>query len=264
MVAVVHEFPANSGGTSSVVVAVCVEKLTKNFSNVERALDDVSFDIAVGQSVALIGSDSAGKSTLLRCCAGIITPDAGKVTVFGQDLATLPARKREGALRQLAFLDGHSKPQGEISCLEYVLNSASKRFGKLKFWFKRKFSKSLREEACLCLTNAAGSSLFDRTVSSLSPLEAQQVALAAVMMQQPRLILADAPTVTLDRVSADKFMDLLIKYARESQRTLIFTSRELVDALAYADRAIALLQGRLELDAPIGAEEARMLRSMAS
>lgn len=263
MVAVVHEFPANTGGTTSFSIAVAVEKLTKNFSTIERALDEVSFEIAVGQSVALIGSDSAGKSTLLRCCAGLISPDAGRVSIFGQDLGVVTKANREVLLREIAFLDGHSKPQGEISCLDFVLNAASKRMGKFTYRFKRRFSKALRQQALACLDKASCGGLRERPLSSLSPLEAQQVSLAALMMQAPKLILADAPTVSLDRLSADKFMDLLIDYARESQRTLIFTSRELVDALAYADRAIALLEGKLELDAPIGAEESRMLRGMA-
>lgn len=264
MNASIQEFPAHSRETSAPgPVDVAVQGLTKNFSTIERAIDSISFEVVRGQAVALIGSDSSGKSTLLRCCAGLMSPDAGSVTIFGKNLSDLSLKERNNLLADIAFLNGRNAETSDQTVFETILLGAKPKHSKLGFLFHRYCSGRLKQRTKATIEKFGLSQDSGKKVRELSPFQQRTVFLASTEMQSVRMILADDPVAGLDPAAAEQYMNLLLKTTRAAGITLIFTSRELIDALAYADRAIALLQGRLELDAPVGAEDARVLRTLA-
>ncbi len=264
MNASIQEFPAHSREASSPApFDMVVQGLTKNFSTIERAIDNISFEVTRGQAVALIGSDSSGKSTLLRCCAGLMSPDAGSVRIFDKELCTLSVKERQKVLLDVGFLNGGLEHTSEQKVEEVILAGAKPRLSSISFFVQKLFNGRLKKQVKELLSEYNLEPIKDKLLRELSPFEHKLVLLASLRMQGIKVLLADDPVSGLDVANAEKFMAILLQTVRGQGMTLIFTSRELIDALAYADRAIALLQGRLELDAPVGAEDARVLRTLA-
>lgn len=239
-----------------------VQNLSKSFGPEERVLNGISFEVERGQSVALIGSSRSGKSTLLRCCARLIEPDSGKVILFGEDTEGLRPGQLKRARSKVAFLSPKLELHQKHTVLRAVLEGALPRKNRAVLWLQSSVLKAEREHAMHCLESAGITHLSSKTCKELSPADARKVALARTLMQKPSLIIADEPVSDLDVRTSETTMDLLVGVIRGAGITLLFSSHDLVDALSYADRALALHEGKLELDAPVGGEDARILRAM--
>lgn len=239
-----------------------VENLSKSYGKEGKVLDGISFDIERGQSVALIGSSSSGKSTLLRCAVRLVEPDSGTVRLFGQDTSSYSKNQLKRVHSKIGLLSSNLDFNPKHSVLRCVLEGAVPRKSKALLWIQSALLKREREEAMHCLENVGVAHLAHRNCRELSPVESRRVAIAKVLNMKPQLVIADEPVANLDVRSAEKTMDLFVGLIRAAGLSLLFSSHHLVDALSYADRALALHQGKLELDAPVGAEDARVLRAM--
>lgn len=239
-----------------------VENISKSYGDEGKVLNGISFEIERGQSVALIGSSSSGKSTLLRCCVRLIEPDSGSVRLFGQDTARFSPSQLKRAQAKVGLLSPRTELNPNLTVLRAVIEGAHPRKNRALLWMQSSLFKSEREQAMRSLDSVGVAHLSDRLCKELSPVDARKVAIAKILMQKPQLIIADEPVADLDVRSAEKTMDLFVGLVRAAGLSLLFSSHHLVDALSYADRALALHEGRLELDAPVGAEDARVLRAI--
>lgn len=239
-----------------------VENISKSYGAEGKVLNGISFEIERGQSVALIGSSSSGKSTLLRCCVRLVEPDSGSVRLFGQDTSTFSSSHLKRVQAKVGLLSPKTELNPKHTVLRAVIEGASPRKNRALLWIQSSLLKSEREHAAHCLESVGAMHLTDKLCRDLSPVDARRVAIAKVLMQKPQLIIADEPVADLDVRSAEKTMDLFVGLVRAAGLSLLFSSHHLVDALSYADRALALHEGRLELDAPVGAEDARVLRAI--
>ena len=257
----VREVPTEPRPTP-VLLDVQVENLSKSYGEEGKVLDGISFEVERGQSVALIGSSRSGKSTLLQCCVRLQEPDAGTVHLFGENTTGYSKKQLLRTHAKIGFLSAKATFNPKHSVLRAVLEGALPRKNKAVLWFQSSLLRSEREEALRCLENVGAAHLAQKSVSELSPADGRRVAIAKVLMLKPQLVIADEPVADLDIRSAEKTMDLLLGLVRAARLSLLFSSHDLVDALSYADRALALHQGKLELDAPVGAEDARVLRAL--
>ncbi|MBN8548249.1 MAG: ATP-binding cassette domain-containing protein [Deltaproteobacteria bacterium] len=239
-----------------------VENLTKSFGADEKVLNGISFEIERGQSVALIGSNSSGKSTLLRCCVRLIEPDSGCVRLFGHDTSKFSATQLKRTQAKVGLLSPRTELNPKYNVLRAVVEGAIARKNRALLWLQSSLLKSEREQALHCLESVGAAHLTEKMCRDLSPVDARRVAIAKILMQKPQLIIADELVADLDVRSAETTMDLFVGLVRSAGLSLLFSSHHLVDALSYADRALALHEGKLELDAPVGAEDARVLRAM--
>ncbi len=244
------------------VLDLRVEAISKSFGDEGKVLDCISFEVERGQSVALIGSSRSGKSTLLQCCVRLLEPDSGTVHIFGENTSPLSKRQLQRVQSKIGFLGSKAPLNSKHTVLRAVLEGALPRKNKAVLWIQSSLLKTEREEAMRCLECVGAAHLSAKLVSDLSPADARRVAIAKILMLRPQLIIADEPVADLDIRSAEKTMDLLLGLVRAAKLTLLFSSHDLVDALSYADRALALHQGKLELDAPVGADDARVLRAL--
>jgi phosphonate transport system ATP-binding protein len=239
-----------------------VSGLSKRFDASLPVLDGVDFHVAAGQRVALIGANGAGKSTLLRCCMHLITPDSGEVRLFGTPLAGLDAANLRRLRAQVGFVFQKHNLVPRLSALSNVLHGALPRTPLARAWFHGLAPEALRREALHCLDRVGLSHIALRRADRLSGGQSQRVAVARALMQRPRLIVADEPAASLDPVAGDEVMALFSGLVKDEGMTMVFTSHDLVHAVKYADRVIALQRGRIVLDALSHEVDATELRSL--
>jgi len=214
-----------------------LRELAKSYSEgggSRRVLESASLELAAGECVALLGPSGSGKSTLLHLAAGLDTPDAGSVRVCGLALERLSERERSLLRRErigLVFQSFHLLPglsALENACLSLDLNGR----------------RAERERARELLARVGLAGRERARPAQLSGGEQQRVALARALAHEPRLLLADEPTGSLDATSGALVLQLLLELARERGLALLFAthSHELAQ---QADRRLELREGVL-------------------
>jgi putative ABC transport system ATP-binding protein len=213
------------------------ENLTKRVSSPEGSLTivhDVSFDIAPGESVAIVGASGAGKSTLLALLAGLDLPSSGRVLLEGQDLARLDedGRARLRAQRVgFVFQSFHLIPA--LTALENVMLP-----------LELSGSSEARRAALDSLERVGLRARTGHYPRQLSGGEQQRVALARAFVTQPAVLFADEPTGNLDTVTGGRVGELLFELNASSRTTLVLVTHDL-SLSARCARTIRMEAGRL-------------------
>jgi putative ABC transport system ATP-binding protein len=213
------------------------ENLTKRVSSPEGSLTivhDVSFDIASGESVAIVGASGAGKSTLLALLAGLDLPSSGRVLLEGQDLARLDedGRARLRAQRVgFVFQSFHLIPA--LTALENVMLP-----------LELSGSSEARRAALDSLDRVGLRARTGHYPRQLSGGEQQRVALARAFVTQPAVLFADEPTGNLDTVTGGRVGELLFELNASSQTTLVLVTHD-QSLSARCARTIRMEAGRV-------------------
>ncbi len=253
-------FPAT--GTAA-TPAVAVVDLAKSFGE-RSVLAGVDLSIAQGESVALIGANGTGKSTFLRCLIRLTEPDRGTIRMLDDVVTDLGAAELRRFRSKVGIVFQKHNLVPRLSALTNVVHGIQSRSAGPRTWLQALAPREVREEAYACL---AAVGLEDRAlqrVGSLSGGQSQKVAVARMLMQRPRLILADEPDASLDPKAGEDVMDLLLRVAREKGLTLVTVSHRLEHAVRYSDRIIGFDAGRVALDTPSAAASVHELRSFFS
>jgi putative ABC transport system ATP-binding protein len=207
------------------------------------ALRGASVAVGRGEILAIMGPSGSGKSTLLHCLAGIFAPDSGEVWLDGGRMDTLDEAART-KLRRTAFgfvfQFGQLVPEltaADNVAMPLLLNRVRRRtaYQTANTWLDK-----------LGIGDKGG-----RRTGELSGGEAQRVAIARALALGPKLIFADEPTGSLDSLTGEKVMDLLVGLAREQGTTVIIVTHD-ARVAAYADRVVMVRDGLVSFDA--GAE----------
>jgi phosphonate transport system ATP-binding protein len=222
----------------------------------------VDFALRHGQSVALIGANGTGKSTLLRCCLRLIEPDAGNIRLFDTELNGLGGWALRRARARVGFVFQRHNLVPRLSALSNVLHGAQARRSGPRVWLQSLAPRALREQALHCLEQVGLADLARQRADSLSGGQSQRVAIARVLMQEPELVLADEPVASLDPGAGEEVMRLFIDLMRRRRTTLLFTSHNLEHTLIYSDRIVALRGGKVALDEPARACDLAGLRQL--
>ncbi len=246
-------------GSALAEPVLAVRGLTRAFPGRE-VLRGVDFSLPPGQATALIGANGSGKSTLLRCLVRLVEPTSGQVRLLGRDMTALPPR----ALRQLRAEVGivwqRHNLVPRISALSNVIHGVQARMSGPRAWVQSLAPAGVRDEAMTCLDRVG---LADRAllrVDSLSGGQQQRVAIARMLMQRPRLILADEPDASLDPQTGEEVMSLLRTLVRDDGLSLLVISHRLEHTLRYSDRILGLANGRIALDTMTSRADATGLR----
>jgi putative ABC transport system ATP-binding protein len=200
-----------------------------------RAVDGVSLSVAAGELVALYGPSGSGKTTLLMLIAALIEPDSGAVLVGGRDLSGLSdAERSRYRLRELGFVDQTSDllPGGNV-----VQNAA------MKLWLLEHTRDAQHRIEPLLVRLGLGDRLPHRA-DQLSMGERQRVMIARALSTDPKLVLADEPTGSLDTHRGREILQLLVEVCRERDTAVLLVTHD-PQATAFADRVHALRDGRL-------------------
>jgi putative ABC transport system ATP-binding protein len=200
------------------------------------ALDGLSFEIAGGEIVAVLGPSGSGKSTLLLCLAGILLADGGDVRYRGRSLASVSDAVRTRLRRDdfgFVFQFGQLVP--ELTALDNV--SLPLRLAGLR---RRDAIGRARE----FLASLGVDDVAEKRAGEMSGGQAQRVAVARALVSRPRVIFADEPTGSLDSTNGELVMELLVSTARRQGSSIVLVTHE-PQVAAYADREIVVRDGRL-------------------
>ncbi len=224
-----------------------IRNLTKVYDEKVLALDDVSFDVPDGQFLAVIGLSGSGKSTLLRCINRLVEPTAGEIIWNGQDVAHAPQEELRQIRRRIGMIFQHFNLVSRSSVLTNVLSG---RLGYVNPMWSL-FNYFPKEEVDQALRSLGRVSIAEKAhvrADDLSGGQQQRVGIARALMQDPEILLADEPVASLDPVLAHSIMRILKQLNQEDGITVICSLHFLDLVQQYADRAIALNEGRLVFD----------------
>jgi putative ABC transport system ATP-binding protein len=224
-----------------------LRELVKHYvsgAEVVRAVDGVSLTVAPGELLALYGPSGSGKTSLLLLAAGLLTPDRGSVWFAGRDVSALPAgagaRYRR---REVGFVFQSFHLMAGASALD---NAALKLLG--DGWTLREARRAARP----WLERVGLSERVDHTPAELSMGERQRVAIARALVAEPRLLLTDEPTGSLDSKRSREVLGLLRDLCHERGIPGLLVTHD-PQARAFADRVHTLRDGHLHegLDAEL-------------
>lgn len=213
--------------------ALEIENLKVAHSN-KIVLKDINFNLADGAFIAVVGANGAGKSTLIKSICGL-EKYAGKIKVFGKDLKKVNKNI-------IGYLPQNNT--SEKNCPVTVFEAVSiGRFSKKGILKKFSFRDSKIVENCL--KTAGISKLKDISVGKISGGEAQKVAIARILAQQPKIILLDEPQANLDPKSQKEFLALIEKLYKKYKFTCVMVTHDIGLIPKYCQKVIMLKKGQL-------------------
>ena len=238
--------------------AIAVRGLAVSFAG-KPVLRGIDLDVAAGSAVALIGANGAGKSTFLRALIRLTESDGGTIAMLGRSVRSLSGRSLAEFRSEVGFVFQRHNLVPRLSALSNVVHGVQSRSAKPSGWFQWLASRAVREEAMACLDKVDLAEVARQKAENLSGGQSQRVAIARMLMQRPKAILADEPDASLDPVAGAEVMSLLSGLARREGLTFVFVSHRMEHARAHADRIVGLEGGRIAFDVPARQASARML-----
>lgn len=228
-----------------------IQNLHKTYDTGDEAVKDVSLSITENDLVAIIGPSGAGKSTLVKCINRLVNPTAGDIVLGNTELTSLNNKELRNARRDIGMVFQEYNLIERLTVMENVLSG---RLGYMGFWdaLRRDFPSEDIEYAYDTLELVGMSGLEDNRADELSGGQRQRVGIARAIIQQPKIILADEPTSSLDPETSRIVMELLREIAERENIPVIINIHEVQLAEEYADRIIGLTDGRKVFDGPTG------------
>jgi putative ABC transport system ATP-binding protein len=208
--------------------------LVKSFGGTP-ALRGAGLEVDAGEIVAILGPSGSGKSTLLHCASGIMPVESGTVRFDGVDLGTRSDTDRsEIRRRNFGFVFQFGQLISELSCLENVA---------MPLWLDGGQRRAGDTAARAMLERLDVLDVADQSPGTLSGGQAQRIAVARALISDPAVIFADEPTGSLDSLSGEAVMDLLVQAVRDTGAALVLVTHD-VRVAAYSDREVLVRDGR--------------------
>ncbi len=224
--------PAPRDGARGRVPILAVEDLRKSYGKV-AAVDGVSFEVGPGEIVGLLGPNGAGKTTTINMILGVLAPSAGAIRIDGLDLA----RRRCEALQRTNFAAVYAPLPGNLTVAQNL-----RVFG-LLYGVR---DVGARVEALLGEFDLLP--FRDTKTGVLSSGEQTRVSLAKAMLNQPRLLLLDEPTASLDPAVARDLRGRIRAIAEREAEGVLWTSHNMYEVEAVCDRVLFLSHGKILLE----------------
>ena len=207
--------------------------LTKRFDGA-TALDGLDLEVGRGEVVGLLGPNGAGKTTTVNLILGLLSPTAGRVELFGEDLA----KARSRILKRINFASAYAGLPRDLSVRE-----------NLRVFAHLYEVDDARRKIAALIDRLDLSALADKRVWHLSAGQRMRVVLAKALLSDPELLLLDEPTASLDPETAERVRADLTAYAADG-RTLLWTSHNLAEVERHCSRVVFMRRGRVVLDGP--------------
>jgi branched-chain amino acid transport system ATP-binding protein len=236
-----------------------VRGLCKSFGDV-RAVDDVSFDLASGELLAMIGPNGAGKSTTFNLIHGQLRPDAGQVMFEGHSLIGCTPRHiwQMGIARTFQVAETFASLT-VIENVQMALLSADGRA--FSAWMRA--TRYRRDDALALIAQVGLDTQAARAAHELAYGDVKRLELAMALASRPRLLLMDEPTAGMAPAERRELMALTRRLVREQSLSVLFTEHSMDVVLEHADRVLVLARGRtLALASPSEVREDRQVQSV--
>jgi phospholipid/cholesterol/gamma-HCH transport system ATP-binding protein len=212
--------------------------LKKSFGP-KTILKDVSFDVADGEVFFIIGQSGAGKSVMIKHLVGLLEPDAGEIWLDGEEISRFTEEQMYGVRRKCAMVFQHSTLFDSMNCLDNVALPLKKH--------RNLGQNQARDAARERLRQVHMEPYGDRYPAELGDGMRKRVAIARALTMEPRYVLFDEPTTSLDPVSARRVDALIRELSSTLGVTSIVVSHDLTSIFSIADRIVMLYQGYVRL-----------------
>jgi phosphonate transport system ATP-binding protein len=221
-----------------------VTDLRKTYPTGDEALRGVTVSVEGSETVAMIGPSGAGKSTFIRCVNRLTEPSGGEIHLDETELTALGDDALRSARRDIGMIFQEYNLVERLTVMENVLTG---RLGYVSAWkaFRRSFPPEDVERAYEILERVGLDDMENKRVDELSGGQRQRVGIARAVIQQPKILLVDEPTSSLDPETSNTVMRLLTDIAAEREVPVLINIHEVDLALEHADRIVGLHDGEL-------------------
>ena len=227
--------------------ALTIRGLSKEYVAGKPVLQGIDVTVAATGITTIIGPSGTGKSTLIRCINRLVEPTAGQILFEGRDLARVRGITLRHARRQIGMVFQEYNLVERLTVMENLLCGRLGYVSPMRAW-RRKFPPDdiARAQSLLATVGLAG--FAKQRADALSGGQRQRVGIARAVMQQPRLLLADEPTSSLDPKTSVEIMQLLADVARSHRIPVLINMHDVALARRFADRILGMSGGRIVFD----------------
>lgn len=214
-----------------------VQHLTKRFGSF-TAVDDISFSVKEGEIVGLLGPNGAGKTTTIQMLLDLITPNTGQISYFGKPFP----KEREYILSRINFASAYAQMQGRMTVGQ-----------DLRIYAGLYAIKNQHEKIRELLTLLEIEELEHELFWHLSAGQKTRAILAKSLLNDPRLLLMDEPTASLDPDIANKVVEFIEQLQKKKRVSILYTSHDMAEVERLCDRVMFLDHGKIVAeDTPLG------------
>jgi phospholipid/cholesterol/gamma-HCH transport system ATP-binding protein len=217
---------------------IAFKNIKKSFGP-KSVLDDVSFDVRDGEVFFIIGASGVGKSVLIKHLVGLLSPDAGEILLDGEEISHLDEAGMMPVRKKCAMVFQHSTLFDSMTCAENVALPLRKHKG---LSVREALDEARRRLEVVHMLEFEG-----RYPAELGDGMRKRVAIARALTLDPRYVLFDEPTTSLDPVSARRVDRLIRELSDKLGVTSIVVSHDLVSIFSIADRIVMLYRGKVRL-----------------
>ncbi len=214
---------------------IVVEDLHKAFGS-QVVLNGISFTVARGETLCVLGRSGTGKSVLLKTIIALLDPDSGLVTVLGRNLHALPESERLKARKDLGYVFQGAALFDSLTVCENVGFSLYQR---------GRPAAEIRERVRASLAAVGLETAIDKVPSELSGGMQKRVGLARAIIDHPQIVLYDEPTTGLDPLTTDTINDIILALQQSHGITSIVVTHDVRSAMTIGDRLLMLEKGTI-------------------
>jgi phospholipid/cholesterol/gamma-HCH transport system ATP-binding protein len=213
-----------------------IEHLYKSFGN-NKVLIDFNLELEKGENVVVLGKSGSGKSVLIKCIIGLLTPDAGKIKMFENNIPDISNEVLDKIRAKVGFLFQSNALYDSMTVRENL------EFPLRRHWI------SVTQQQVNCMVEEALEEVglahtIDSMPAELSGGMRKRIALARTLILKPAIILYDEPTTGLDPITAKEIINLMIKIRNRYSTTSLIISHDMNCVRLASSRVVMLLDGR--------------------
>ncbi|MEX0695725.1 MAG: phosphonate ABC transporter ATP-binding protein [Rhodospirillales bacterium] len=212
-----------------------------------KALKGVSIEVRSDERVALLGRSGSGKSTLMRCINRLVEPDSGDIVLDDVNITRLKGKALRQFRSQIGMVFQEFNLVNRMSVIDNVLCGCAGHVSAWRCWF-RAYSRQDVEKAEGLLQRVGLADQRFKRADELSGGQRQRVGIARALMQEPKLLLADEPTASLDPEIGRGIMELIFEISEKSNIPVLISMHDVALATQFVERIIALKDGNKVYD----------------
>lgn len=236
-----HTAPENASAKKGETV-IRIRNLYKAFDD-DEVLRGVNMELKNGENLVVLGRSGTGKSVLIKCIVGLITPDEGEITVMGQSVQVMNKEEMIALRRKVGFSFQLSALYDSMTVRENLEFPLKRNLGIYK-------QKELDERVMQALEEVGLANAADQWPADLSGGQKKRIGIARTLILNPEIMLYDEPTAGLDPITSEEINGLILEVQKRHGTSSIIITHDLTCARTIANRVIFLYKGQNHFDGP--------------